>query len=84
MLEETIPSVAASITPADLQSVCLFLQERGVNLRFLGRVRTFCEEPSVRAALLAEMVARVTQKHLRAQWRGDVAGSVWGTPMAPR
>jgi hypothetical protein len=75
MLKETIPSVASSITPADLQGdLGVFLQERGSNLRFLGRVRTLCTDPSVRFALLTEMIARVTQKHHRAQWRGQVAG----------
>ncbi len=73
MVDQTLPSVAASLTLADVHDVGAYLQERGVNLRFLGRVRTHCTDAGVRAALLQEMVARVTQKHLRAQWRGDVA-----------
>jgi hypothetical protein len=81
MLEETIPNVAGSMKEANVQDICAFLQERGVNLRYLGRVRTHCPVPAVRVALLAEMVARVTQKHLRALWRGPVAAGISSLPL---
>lgn len=74
--DKVIPEVAASMTADDAKHVTRVLQQRGVNARFLGLVRKHCVEPKVREALEVEMIARVVQKRLRAQWRENARFNV--------
>lgn len=46
------------------------LHALGINLRFMGRTRQVATHPSVRCALLCEMIARTTRKVLRTALRG--------------
>jgi hypothetical protein len=71
MMEKTIPATAALMRSADAVHATRFLQQRGVNARFLGQVRLHARDEAVRAALLVEMIARVSQKVLRAGWRHE-------------
>ncbi len=73
LMQHTIPTVARMLTAADAssQSLTRLLQQRGVNVRFLGVVRAFVTDEAVRATMLREMVARVVQKRLRNVWRAE-------------
>jgi hypothetical protein len=65
-LDAYIVKTATALSADDALNLTVFLQEQGINLRFIGRVRTHCRDERVRAVLLREMVARVAQKRLRA------------------
>lgn len=42
---------------------------RGINMRFLGRLRSFCKSEKIRSFLLAECLARYWKCELRHLWR---------------
>lgn len=74
---DIITSVARLLRPVDVRdSVTRVLQQRGINVRFLGLIRHHCRDPVVRGALLVEMIARVIQKHLRRVWRSHRQSSM--------
>ncbi len=76
LLDVTIPQVAQLLTAADAPHVTRVLQQRGVNCRFLGRVRRHVVDPVLRKAMLIEMTARVVQKRMREMWRQERRFSV--------
>ncbi len=45
------------------------LHSRGINMRFLGMLRSFCTMPKIRSFLLAECLARFWKCELRHLWR---------------
>lgn len=69
LYEERIPQVAAEMQQALPANVMRFLQHRGVNLRFMGRVRGLVSNEALRRSLLEEMCSRVVQKRLFKTWR---------------
>lgn len=73
LMHHTIPNVARRLTASDASShsITRVLQQRGINVRFLGVVRGYVTDETVRAVLLREMVARVVQKRLRHVWRTE-------------
>ncbi len=71
LLDELIPRVALSMTLADTKNISRHLQQNGVNVRFLGLVRSHAADETIREALLMEMVARVLHKKLKASWRAE-------------
>lgn len=64
-----IPRVASSLTAEHMGNVTRFLQQNGVNARFLGRVHNCVASEDLRAQLRSEMVARVIFKRIKGMWR---------------
>lgn len=76
LLEEHIPKVASQITLPDTKNITRFLQQRGINVRFIGLVRSVATLPEARQVLLKEMVARVVYKKIGRAWRAlDVSSN---------
>jgi Clustered mitochondria/Translation initiation factor eIF3 subunit 135 len=69
LTERTIPKIAQLMSANDAQHVTRYLQQRGVNVRYLGKVRSHAKDETVRHALLLEMIARVIHKRINLQWR---------------
>ena len=75
LFDTVIPEVGAKMTAIDSKTAGRYCQQRGVNIRFLGRVRSHSTVPEVRSDLLKEMLARVIYKRINHQWRKEHVGT---------
>jgi hypothetical protein len=67
--ERSVNLTAVHDTLAAQEVLVRELHSRGINMRFLGTLRSFCTAPNMRLFLLAECFARFWKCELRHLWR---------------
>jgi hypothetical protein len=67
--ERSVQLIDENATLAAQEVLVRELHSRGINMRFLGRLRSFCKSTNIRSFLLAECLARFWKCELRHLWR---------------